>query len=143
MADATWPRTVEAYETSDGGIHRSRELAQQRQRVITAATLASELLCSGISLGQSLRRAGLLPADVLPELDEVYQSTQLVIPLWQCRDTPGYRPLHVTPDGNVYVWGDAGAWSGPYGHACSAREVHGWWMEMKERAARAKEQRRG
>ncbi|HEU4727628.1 MAG TPA: hypothetical protein VFT22_07060, partial [Kofleriaceae bacterium] len=97
--EQTWPRQVEAYETSDGDLHRYRQGAEMRQQNINGARLATDLLRGGTSLGEALRRGGFLSSGSYPELDEVTSSTKLIIGHWQCLDTPGYRPLEVNRDG--------------------------------------------
>lgn len=130
---ARWPRTIEAYETSDGEIHRSKTYADGRQQQIDGAKLATDLLKGGANLGEALRRGGFLPDGVYPELDEVLGSTKLVIEHWQCQSKPGYQPYEVTKDGAVFVYGDAGAWSGPYGSDVSIPDVARYWRDTKKR----------
>lgn len=139
----TWPHAVEAYETSDGDFHRHRDTAEMRQRNIDGAKLATDLLEGGASLGEAMRRGGFLLEGSHPELDEVYASTKLVISHWQCRDEAGYQPRRVTKDGEVFVFGHAGSWSGPYGANCSVRDVVYYWLDTKARIARDKERSNG
>jgi len=80
---------------------------------------------------------------VYPELDEVFASTKLVIEHWQCRDQAGYQTREVSPSGDVFVSGDAGSWSGPYGSVCSPSEVARYWLDTKQREERRKARSNG
>ena len=129
----TWPRSIEAFETSDREIHRSRSAAEWHQQRLDGCTTANRMLDDGASVGASLRAGGLLPDGVYPELDEVFASTKLVISHWQCRDQSGYQPTRITSDGGVYVFGDAGSWSGPYGAVCSPQDLVRYFVDTKKR----------
>jgi len=56
-------------------------------------------------------------------LKRITASTPLIISYWQCRDNPGYRVGRFLPDGDVYVSGDAGGYSGPYGSSVTIRDL--------------------
>ena len=84
----------------------------------------------------SLIAGGFIPQDkagcpAYHGLAEVTKDTKLIISHWQCRDQPGYQPRHVDSDGMVYVSGDAGSWSGPYGSKCSPQDVARYWLDTK------------
>lgn len=132
----TWPIPTPAFETSDGNLYRSLQIAEDHQRRIDGAIKATAMLEAGTSLGLALRSNDFISAASYPELDEVFASTKLVIPHWQCRDQPGYRPVRVTLDGEVFVHGHAGSWSGPYGARCRPKDVVRYWLDTKARAAR-------
>jgi hypothetical protein len=131
---STWPRELTAYETSDRQLFQFRDVAEHHQRQLDGAAHATALLESGASLGEALRQGGFLRGCVMPELDEVFATTKLVIEHWQCRSQPGYQPRRVTCDGEVFVHGDAGSWSGSYGSICTASDVVRYWRDTKRRA---------
>lgn len=137
-----WPKMVEAFETSDGELHRTREAASYAQRRIDGAARATELLEHGHSLGEALREGGFLRAGVYPDLDEIFASTKLVIHHWQCSDKPSYQPVRVQKDGRVFVFGDAGSWSGPWGTpgGVALDDLVRYWNETK--AARSAARRK-
>ena len=56
-------------------------------------------------------------------LSGLTRSTKLVISHWQCRDTPGYSPIRILPNERLWVAGDAGSWSGPYGREVEIRDL--------------------
>jgi len=130
----TWPHEIQAFETSDGNIYRSLDIAQAHQKRIDGAVIATKALRDGQSLGASMRAGGFLAVGILPELDSIFASTKLVISHWQCRDQPGYSPIDVRPDGLVRVFGDAGSWSGPYGNWCSLHEIAEYWHWQRRRS---------
>lgn len=103
------------WQTSDGKEHSSQEWAGIWEGKIDAAQKASDMLENGATMAECLRVIGLCPTEVDPILESVTKDTQLVISHWQCQDTPGYKVQRFNADGTVVVWGDAGAWSGPYG----------------------------
>jgi hypothetical protein len=134
-----YPRALEVFETSDGDLHRSRAAADFHQKRIDGSVLATRMLDEGKSVGEALRAGGFLPDGCYPALDEIFQSTRLAIPHWQCRDEPGYQPWRINSNGEVFVHGHAGSWSGAYGNDCSPQDVERYWLQMKERAARLAE----
>jgi len=109
-------KKIEKWITSDGKEHGYEEWAIEWDEKIEAATKATEMLRSGMPVAYCLRAID-YPADIPDVLEYVTKETQLVISHWQCRDTPGYKPIRFRPDGRIDVWGYAGSWSGPYGGA--------------------------
>jgi len=124
---------VEAFETSDREFHRSITDAEHHQLRIDGARRATEMLEVGDSLGHALRAGGFFTVPEHSELDDVFKSTKLVINHWQCQDTPGYSPQYVTKDGLIWVYGDAGSWSGPHGQMLSPSDVARYWLDTKSR----------
>jgi hypothetical protein len=110
------------WQTSDGDEHSSREWAQQWEAKIEAAVKATEMLEQGGSVAECLRAINYkLPIDAI--LEYVTKDTELVISHWQCRDTPGYKPIRFCPDGRIVAYGHAGSWSGPYGGAITVADL--------------------
>lgn len=94
-----WPRRVEAFLTSDRELFQSQAQAEDHQRNIDGAKRATAMLETGSSIGAALRSVGFLLTGALPELDEVFATTELVIEHWQCRIQPGYRTVRVDNQG--------------------------------------------
>lgn len=130
------PRQIFAWETTDGKVHTVLDLAEEWQTKLDGAATANQMLQDGWSLLDSLVGGGLLSqvsADRMPELGEVTKDTKLIIEHWQCRDDPGYQPQRITPEGYVYVHGDAGSWSGSYGTNLPPGEIARYWADTKKR----------
>ena len=104
---------VSSWKTTDGEIHRNMDWAADYQFALDRAEAANEMLKEGFSVGQILEHFE-WPVDD-PILNDVTKDSKLVIWHWQCRDTPGYQPIRFNRDFTLYVAGDAGSWSGPYG----------------------------
>lgn len=148
MADPTeqtWPRAVTRYETSDGKTFSIEGCAVDWQRAIVAARLATAALEQGEDLAEAYalfyreahgREA---PAEYLVGLAGITRRSQLVISYWQCRDTPGYRPNQFNPDGSIFVHGDAGSWSGPYGCDVDVRALIHYIADTRRRLGRIPE----
>lgn len=129
-----WPKTITMYETSDGDLHRSVEQATFSQGRIEATRKAMAQFEAGASLRAALLSNNLIRPDSYPELEDLVAKSELVIEHWQCRTQPGYRVVKLLKDGDVYVFGDAGSWSGPYGNQCTLRDVVRYWLDTKRRA---------
>ena len=106
--------TVTKWQTSDGKEHYSLKSAQYHARQMDATNKANAVLEAGGSVADALR-AGEWPGNIEPVLERVTKATKLVISHWQCQDTPGYQVQHFRSDWKVWVWGNAGSWSGCYG----------------------------
>lgn len=108
-------RKITKWETSDGKEHYSIEAAQRHALQIVRTDSANAVLTSGGSVADALRAMG-WTGTIDPVLEKVTGATKLVISYWQCRDTPGYQVREFRPNGSLWVWGDAGSWSGSYGN---------------------------
>lgn len=131
--EASWPRAIEAFETTDCKIHRNRASAEHHQQQLDAAMRANVMLNAGVSVGVAARESGLVVGDHYHDLDDLFVTTPMVISHWQCREEPGYMPVRFE-NGGMFVWGDAGSWSGPYGAHCNLGDVQRYWQETKRRA---------
>lgn len=123
---------VTRYKAVDG-----REFSDERSCLhwelwLEDLTAANALLDAGESVWAALCRANArcgydwaaVCRDLYePVLSVVTKDTKLVIRHWQCKDAPGYQVRHIQADGDLFVFGDAGSWSGPYGNAMSARDL--------------------
>ncbi len=132
MSTLTWPRRIDAFQTSDGDIHPTEGIANGRQMQIDRVRRANEMLQSGASVGVACRESGLVQGDFYHQLDDLFTTTKLVISHWQCRDQPGYSPVRFS-EGGMFVHGDAGSWTGPYGADCSLNDLIRYWEDTKRR----------
>ena len=113
-----YPRSVSRFETSDQRLWTTRESAIYHEDNLAAAERATRLLKDGASVKRALVESLLCPASrvIDDSLDQVFASTKLSIPHWQCIDKPGYCPSAIRFDCCVFVGGDVGGWRGPYGN---------------------------
>lgn len=148
MADQTeqaYPRAVTMFETSDGKKHSWELQAKAWERAINAAKLATLALEGGSDLADACSLFYSLAYDF--SIDEatraalvgVTRKSKLVIAYWQCSDKPGYRPVRFNPDGSVYVHGDVGCWTGPYGCDVNPRDLIRYIETTRERLGRIPE----
>lgn len=114
--------TITKYRTSDGKEFFGLNSAQDHASRIVQSERANEVLNSGGTVSDALRAAG-WEAHIDPIFDKVNKDTKLVVEYWQCRETPGYQVRHFEPNHKVYVFGNAGSWSGSYGGTMELREL--------------------
>jgi hypothetical protein len=121
-------KTVIMYEANDGKQFFSEERCLLHEQECSDVDAANKLLKDGHNMFDVLSRCSSYFLECLIEFDKedlkkITRRTEFVVVHWQCRKTPGYRPIKVDHNCNVYLWGDAGSWSGPCG---------GWveWREM-------------
>lgn len=114
--------TVTKWKTSDGKEHYSLESAQYHALQMDETNRANAVLDAGGSVADALRAGG-WPGNIEPVLERVTKATKLVIPHWQCQDTPGYQVQYFRSDWKLWVWGDAGSWSGCYGDNVTVGEL--------------------
>ncbi len=107
--------------TEDGKEHRSLESAEDWDKRILLAEKATKLLREGATLETI---AGVIGVQCPDNLKDVTQDFQFMISHWQCKDTPGYKVIQVNPEGTLWVYGDAGSWTGPYG------DEHVKWKDL-------------
>ena len=107
--------TVTKWQTSDGKEHYSLDSAQYHARQMDATNKANAVLDSGGSVADALRAAE-WQHGIDPIFERVTKATKLVISHWQCQDNPGYQVRYFRSDWKVWVWGNAGSWSGCYGN---------------------------
>lgn len=106
-------RVETAYVALDESRHRTREFAEHRNEQLANAERANELLASGATVHACIKAWG-YAINPHPIFKLMTRETKLIISWWQCRDEPGYRVEHFDLKG-MFVGGDAGSWSGPYG----------------------------
>ena len=114
-------KAVTMYEAEDGKHFRYEDDCLRHERKCANKDAANELLASGGSLFDALsmlHENGLcarLSEGDKEQLRKMTKDTAFVVSHWQCQDTPGYKPQDIDLDGRVYLYGDAGSWSGSYG----------------------------
>lgn len=108
---------ITKYRCSDGEEYDSEDSANEHERFIDRVDEANRRYSDGCSLYTALEIAEFPHLrNIIPEsFKDVTHETKLVIEYWQCCVEPGYSPIRLTYDHMVFVHGDAGSWSGPYG----------------------------
>lgn len=112
---------VTRYLTPDGEEHRSRESAEFHLKRMADVAAANKVLDEGGSVADALKLIGY--GEVPEILERVTKDTKLVIEYWQCRDTPGYQVRYVEMNGRLWVFGNAGSWSGSYGNSVTVADL--------------------
>lgn len=115
-------KAVTMYEAEDGTQFRDEARCLSYECKFANMEAANEILSCGGSLFDALARfhvehnwaAQLSDADK-DQLRQITKDTEFVVSHWQCQDTPGYKPQDIGLAGRVYLYGDAGSWSGSYG----------------------------
>jgi len=105
---------VTRWETSDGLTHFCEQSAEEHEEQLVQVAEATEMFKDGKSVGSILESFSREVPDEI--LYKVTQDTSLVVGHWQCRNTPGYKPLRFTRGlRSMHVWGDVDSWSCSYG----------------------------
>jgi len=108
-------KTVTRYQTPDGDLHRTPEIAEYCLFESDMLGTCNDMLNAGKSIADILRHADRKVPDEI--LEYVTKDTKLVISYWQCQDTAGYQPCRFLKGlVGMFVYGNAGCWSGPYGN---------------------------
>lgn len=145
QTEQTYPRAVTRYETSDGKTHGIELQAKAWERAINAAKLATLALEGGSDLADayalfySLAYEFSIDEGTRAALVGVTRKSKLVISYWQCSDKAGYQPWRINPDGSIYVHGDVGSWSGPYGGDVNPRDLIRYIEDTRQRVGRIPE----
>lgn len=106
---------VKKWKTKDGDEFYSLESAAYHAEQIALSEKATETLNSGGSVAEALRGVG-KEKSIHPVFEKITKDTKLVISYWQCRDQPGYKVIRFNSNWTVFVYGNAGSWSGSYGN---------------------------
>ncbi len=113
-------KTVTRYVTTDGKDFSYSAWAEDWQKDIDWAAGATAKLETGSTLFDALAPRN----EHAPEIfKRITKDSEMVISYWQCRETPGYKVCRVNPIGSLYVYGNAGSWSGGYGGDVSQRDL--------------------
>lgn len=129
---------VTVYVTEDGKHHSRESEAQEWAEWLDDLSAANEMFRNGSTLLAAINRAcqsaswkclydGPEEAAILAKITK---DTGFVISHWQCRYTPGYKVCDLLPDDKLYVYGDAGSWSGPYGGRVSVSDLIRYYRGM-------------
>jgi hypothetical protein len=117
-------KKVTVWECTDGENFISKIAAIHHQNDINELEKANDLLDKFFSIGDILEVAfGVLPEYIDEKLYNVNKNSKLVIEHWQCKNTPGYQPRRFESRHKMFVSGDAGAWSGPYGASITISDI--------------------
>lgn len=141
---AEWPRSIPAWECSDGTHCFSKQAALDHQRSVDAAASAQVLLDGGATLDKVLRafyehRYGMgaaegIVANIKVDALSLTHRSLLVISHWQCLDEPVYRIERILPSGSFWVWGTKpGPLGNTYGHDVSVRDLESYAAETLRR----------
>lgn len=106
------------WKTSDGKLFENRNMAVVHETELNGWKDANAVYTSGGSVADALRAGG-YKYNIDRILENVTNKTRLCIPHWQCSDVPGYTPHYFMLGWGMWVGGDVGAWSGPYGSEVS------------------------
>lgn len=121
-------KIITKYQADDGSEFRDERTCLAHESECRRVEGANVLLQSGASLAECLTVAGHPPHESQrAALEQITKDTALIISYWQCRDQPGYKPCRIELQGRIFVHGDAGSWSGPYGGTMSPRRLIGYW----------------
>lgn len=113
-------RPVTMYESNDGRQFSTESASSEWDTVLSDTDEANRILNSGQSLKivvdaayrNTRGRHHINGEDVLAEMTK---DSGIAIPHWQCREEAGYKLQRMQPDGQLYVYGNVGSWSGGYG----------------------------
>jgi hypothetical protein len=107
------------YEADDGEKFDNKESCERHEVLIARLINANECFKNGATLYRALELLNDNMDNFSIEdkiiLMKITKDTGISVPHWQCRDNQGYKPCSLNIDGKVYLFGDSGSWSGPYG----------------------------
>ena len=120
-----YPRKIESWETSDYRVFTSEGLARSHEKDIEKARIMSGIIEDGGSVATALNAVGRLDlyGKDVDILQKIRKDSGLTISYWQCRDEPGYSVRDCDANGQWWVGGDAGSWSGGYGARVSTTDL--------------------
>lgn len=124
-------KQVTRYEATDGTLFLTQEMCETHEQRCADLDAANEMFSSGATLMAALTRAHQTRPlwDIALSLEDkallmrITKDTGLVIEHWQCKSRPGYKPLELDHECRVWVYGDAGSWSGPYGNWVTLKDL--------------------
>jgi hypothetical protein len=130
-------RQVIRYESRDGCLFHGDSACVEHERRLDNTDAANVMLRDGSDLDSAyfVSRGcdSSLPESIRAVLRTVTMRTKIAIPHWQCRDEAGYSVRKIEPDGTVFVFGDVGSWSGPWGRQVSIAELVDYVTTTRER----------
>ena len=116
-------KIVTMYESGDGKLFTLENECLRHEQRCADLCAANEMLDNGANLldvlGMANRSIPGWSSCLDPETKEILagitKDTGIRISYWQCSDIPAYKPDKVRLDGKVFLYGDVGRGSGPYG----------------------------
>jgi hypothetical protein len=117
------PRRIDCWKCSDGRIFERESWAIDWQRDLDNTAKANEALETGESVGECLVIRGTKREYVPEVLFKITRNSGIVIRHWQGQEKAGYKVCEFKPNGDVFVFGHAGCWSGAYGCDISVRDL--------------------
>jgi len=111
------------YSDITGKKYSTRESAEYDEELYLKIEKANERFQNGENLYDVLKDLGVARYRLHKILKKINRDTKLKIPHWQCRNTPGYQVIKINPDLTIFVHGDAGSWSGPYGENVTIEDL--------------------
>lgn len=127
-------KVVTVYVAEDGKQFSKQDYCQEYEQFCECVNAANEMLENGATLYAVLAKANEMHswwADNIGTEEKVMlmrmnKDSKLAVPHWQCRSQPGYKFCRLNNDGTIFLFGDAGSWSGSYGNNVSVREFCGY-----------------
>lgn len=109
-------KKVIRYQAKDGKEFSTEVSAILWEELINKSNDATEAFQNGATLLEAIEKTGWTRVSIYGEiLGKITKDTELIISYWQCKEKPGYKVIRFNPEGNFWVHGDAGCWSGSYG----------------------------
>ena len=133
-------KIVAMYESDDGELFTAENDCLRHEQKCTDLCAANEMLANGANLLEVLEMAdrsipgwsGGLDPETKEVLARITNDTGFRIRYWQCSDLPAYKPDRVRLDGKVFLYGDVGRWSGPYGDWVRVKDLVRYYLESHE-----------
>ena len=113
---------IEAFKCDDGKVFEYEPDAKRWEIRVRNAKKAQKIWDDGNSLASALAACYDGAFDVA-FCTKFNKDTLLKISHWQCKDVPGYGIMRFNPDDTVFVYGNVGAWTGPYGRDVKMDEL--------------------
>lgn len=127
-------KVITKYVADDGKEFRSEKECLEHEYFVREVEKVSAKFSKGASLlnclqeisqlsyeGQGLYLGLEMPSENTEVLAAINNEFKFYIPHWQCAETPGYKLISIEYTGysvQLFIYGDAGSWSGPYGSRC-------------------------
>ena len=134
-------KEIKMYESKDGKYFDSDEKCLEHDQHYDDLKAANDMFNNGATLFSALECAnktnpfwcaGLDSKDEMV-LMSITKNTKFAVPHWQCSDNAGYTPSNISIDNKVFLYGNVGAWSGPYGSMVTLKDLVRYWRETVRR----------
>lgn len=125
------------YEADDGSKFYSENQCIEYEKQCADVIEANTMLANGSSLLDVLKHANRswtdwgksLSQEDREILSKITTDTGFSVRHWQCRAEPGYKPRAVNVSGQIWLFGDAGSWSGSYGNWVSLTDLFCYYRD--------------